>query len=78
MHHASQSPVLDGSKTGGSNLEILTVLVGFRPENYQGDRGKLRDKRWKAQLGAWFRGEDWYVREVRETLLIAPRRSAWQ
>ena len=61
---------------GASDLEILTVRVGFRPENHQGERGRLRDKRWKAQLSAWLRGEEWFVREVRETLLIAPRRSA--
>ncbi len=59
-----------------SGYEILTVLVGYRSENYQGDRGKIRNRRWKAQLHAWLHGEDWFVREVRETLLIAPRRSA--
>lgn len=75
MHHGSPSLAMAGPKTDASDLEILTVRVGFRPENYRGDRGKVRDKRWKAQLGAWLRGEDWYVREVRETLLIAPRRS---
>jgi hypothetical protein len=60
---------------GAPDLEILTVRVGFRPENYKGERGRLRDKRWKAQLSAWLRGEEWFVREVREMLLIAPRRS---
>ena len=75
MHHGSLSTVQSRPKAGTSALEILTVRVGFRPENYQGERGKLRDKRWKAQLGAWFRGDDWFVREVRETLLITQRRS---
>jgi hypothetical protein len=75
VHHGSLTAAKPRPKIAAPELEILTVLVGFRPENYRGDRGKLRDKRWKAQLGAWFRGEEWFDREVRETLLIAPRRS---
>lgn len=53
--------------------QILCATAGYVAEDYNGRKGKIRDKEWRAKLDAIFMGDGAYVRIVKVPLLIVAR-----
>lgn len=52
---------------------ILSAFVGYVCEDYNGNRSEVVHSLWRAKLAAWILGPGWFVKELREPVLIISR-----